>query len=133
MDLLRQRSRPYLFSNTLAPAICAAASCKLFDMLSRLHRPAGQSSMRTPQYFRAEMGKLGFDILAGTHPIVPVMLYDAKVAQEFADRMLEKGVYVVGLLLPGGAHGQGPRCAPRCRRPTARRTWTFAVQLLRGK
>lgn len=98
VDLLRQRSRPYLFSNTVAPAICAAtietinlleASTELRD---RVHANA--------RYFRAGMEKLGFDLLPGEHPIVPVMLYDPKVAQEFARRMLEKGVYVVGFCYP---------------------------------
>ena len=98
VDLLRQRSRPYLFSNTLAPAI-AAASIKVFDMLSsstalrdKVHENAS--------YFRAKMEAAGFDLLPGEHPIVPVMLYDAKIANEFARRMLEKGVYVVGFCYP---------------------------------
>ena len=98
IDLLRQRSRPYLFSNTLAPAICAA-TLKTIDLLEestelrdRVHANAN--------YFRKEMEKLGFDLLPGEHPIVPIMLYDAKVAQEFANRMLEKGVYVTGFSYP---------------------------------
>ena len=98
VDLLRQRSRPYLFSNTLAPAICAA-TIKTIDLLEastelrdRVHANAN--------YFRKEMEKLGFDLLPGEHPIVPIMLYDAKVAQEFANRMLEKGVYVTGFSYP---------------------------------
>ena len=98
IDLLRQRSRPYLFSNTLAPAICAA-SIRTIDLLEastelrdRVHANA--------DYFRAELSKLGFDLLPGEHPIVPIMLYDARVAQQFADRMLEKGVYVTGFSYP---------------------------------
>ena len=98
VDLLRQRSRPYLFSNSLAPAICAA-TIETIDMLSestalrdKVHENAA--------YFRAEMEKLGFDLLPGEHPIVPVMLYDPKVAGEFARRMLEKGVYVVSFCYP---------------------------------
>ena len=98
VDLLRQRSRPYLFSNTLAPAICAA-TIKTIDLLEastalrdRVHENA--------RYFRAEMEKLGFDLLPGEHPIVPVMLYDPRVAAEFARRMLDKGVYVVGFCYP---------------------------------
>ena len=98
IDLLRQRSRPYLFSNTLAPAICAA-TIKTIDLLEsstelrdRVHANAN--------YFRREMEKLGFDLLPGEHPIVPIMLYDAKVAQEFANRMLDKGVYVTGFSYP---------------------------------
>ena len=98
VDLLRQRSRPYLFSNTLAPSICAAA-IRTFDMLSASTALRDKLEENTA-YFRAELGKVGFDVLPGTHPIVPVMLYDAKVAQEFADRMLEKGVYVIGFSYP---------------------------------
>ena len=98
IDLLRQRSRPYLFSNTLAPAI-AAAACETFDMLSESTELRDRVHANTA-YFRTELGKLGFDIPEGTHPIVPVMLYDARVAQEFAARMLEKGVYVVGFSYP---------------------------------
>ena len=98
VDLLRQRSRPYLFSNTLAPALCAA-TLRTIDLLEqstelrdRVHANA--------RYFRAEMEKHGFDLLPGEHPIVPVMLYDPRTAQEFARRMLEKGVYVVGFCYP---------------------------------
>jgi len=98
IDLLRQRSRPYLFSNTLAPAICAA-SLKVFEMLSESTALRDKVHENTA-YFRKELSKLGFDVPEGTHPIVPVMLYDAKVAQEFAARMLEKGVYVVGFCYP---------------------------------
>lgn len=98
VDLLRQRSRPYLFSNTLAPAICAA-SLKVFEMLSESTALRDKVHENTA-YFRAELGKLGFDVPESTHPIVPVMLYDAKVAQEFAARMLEKGVYVIGFSYP---------------------------------
>jgi len=98
VDLLRQRSRPYLFSNTVAPAICAA-TLRTIDLLEestalrdRVHENAA--------YFRAGMEKLGFDLLPGEHPIVPVMLYDPHVAHEFARRMLEKGVYVVAFCYP---------------------------------
>ena len=98
VDLLRQRSRPYLFSNTLAPAICAA-TLRTIDLLEqstelrdRVHANA--------RYFRAEMEKHGFDLLPGEHPIVPVMLYDPRTAQEFARRMREKGFYVVGCCYP---------------------------------
>ena len=98
VDLLRQRSRPYLFSNTLAPAI-AAAACETFDMLSESTALRDRVHANTA-YFRKELGKLGFDVPEGTHPIVPVMLYDAHVAQEFAARMLDKGVYVVGFSYP---------------------------------
>ena len=98
VDLLRQRSRPYLFSNTLAPSICAA-SIKVFDMLMASTALRDKVHENTA-YFRAQLSQLGFDVIESTHPIVPVMLYDAKVAQEFASRMLEKGVYVVGFCYP---------------------------------
>ncbi|NCB30906.1 MAG: glycine C-acetyltransferase [Clostridia bacterium] len=98
IDLLRQRSRPYLFSNTLAPAICAA-SIQVIDMLSASTALRDKVHENT-RYFRTGLAKLGFDVPESTHPIVPVMLYDAKVAQEFAARMLQKGVYVVGFFYP---------------------------------
>ena len=98
VDLLRQRSRPYLFSNTLAPSICAA-SIKVFDMLMESTALRDKVHENTC-YFRGELSKLGFDVPEGTHPIVPVMLYDARIAQEFAAKMLEKGVYVVGFFYP---------------------------------
>lgn len=98
VDLLRQKSRPYLFSNTLAPSI-AAASLKVLEMLTRSTEYRDRVHENT-EYFRNKLSKLGFDVLEGTHPIVPVMLYDAKVASEFADRMLEKGVYVIGFSYP---------------------------------
>lgn len=98
VDLLRQRSRPYLFSNTLAPAICAA-SLKTFEMLTESTALRDKVHENTA-YFRKEMEKVGFDLLPGYHPIVAVMLYDAKVAAEFADRMLKKGVYVTSFTYP---------------------------------
>ena len=98
VDLLRQRSRPYLFSNTLAPAICAA-SLKTFDMLTESTSLRDKVHSNT-SYFRAKMEEAGFDLLPGYHPIVAVMLYDAKVAAEFADRMLQKGVYVTSFTYP---------------------------------
>lgn len=98
VDLLRQRSRPYLFSNTLAPAICAA-SIAVIELLTESTALRDKVHENT-RYFRQELGKLGFDVPESTHPIVPVMLYDAKVAQAFASRMLEKGVYVVGFSYP---------------------------------
>ena len=98
VDLLRQRSRPYLFSNTVAPAICAATirTIELLEESTALRDKVHENA----RYFRAEMEKLGFDLLPGEHPIVPVMLYDPKVAHEFARRMLEKGVYVVAFCYP---------------------------------
>ena len=98
IDMLRQRSRPYLFSNSLAPAICAATIATI-DMLTE-STALRDKVHENARYFRAEMEKLGFDLLPGEHPIVPVMLYDPKVANEFARRMLEKGVYVVGFCYP---------------------------------
>ena len=98
VDLLRQRSRPYLFSNTLAPAICAA-TLRTIDLLEK-STALRDKVHENARYFRAEMEKLGFDLLPGEHPIVPVMLYDPKTAQEFARRMLDKGVYVVGFCYP---------------------------------
>ena len=98
VDLLRQRSRPYLFSNTVAPAICAATirTIELLEESTALRDKVHENA----RYFRSEMEKLGFDLLPGEHPIVPVMLYDPKVAHEFAKRMLEKGVYVVAFCYP---------------------------------
>ena len=98
VDLLRQRSRPYLFSNTVAPAICAATirTIELLEESTALRDKVHENA----RYFRQEMEKLGFDLLPGEHPIVPVMLYDPKVAHEFARRMLEKGVYVVAFCYP---------------------------------
>lgn len=98
VDLLRQRSRPYLFSNTLAPAICAA-TLKTIEILNE-STALRDKVHENAQYFRTEMEKCGFELLPGEHPIVPVMLYDPKIANEFADRMLEKGVYVVGFCYP---------------------------------
>ena len=98
VDLLRQRSRPYLFSNTVAPAICAATlrTIELLEESTALRDKVHANA----RYFRGEMEKLGFDLLPGEHPIVPVMLYDPKIAHEFARRMLDKGVYVVAFCYP---------------------------------
>jgi glycine C-acetyltransferase len=98
VELLRQRSRPYLFSNTLAPAI-VGASIKVLDILqgSTALRDKLESNAR---YFREKMTAAGFDLLPGEHPIVPVMLYDAKLAQNFAARLLEEGIYVIGFFYP---------------------------------
>ena len=98
VDLLRQRSRPYLFSNTVAPAICAATirTIELLEESTALRDKVHENA----RYFRAGMEKLGFDLLPGEHPIVPVMLYDPKIAHEFSRRMLEKGVYVVAFCYP---------------------------------
>lgn len=98
VDLLRQRSRPYLFSNTVAPAICAA-TIKVIDLLEESTALRDKVHENT-RYFREQMATKGFDIPESTHPIVPVMLYDAKVAAAFAERMLKKGVYVIGFSYP---------------------------------
>lgn len=98
IDLLRQRSRPYLFSNSLAPAI-AGASIELFDMLDESTEFRDHLEEVTA-YYRKELVDNGFDIIPGTHPCVPVMLYDEKTAAEFAQHMMEKGVYVVAFSYP---------------------------------
>ncbi|MET3977553.1 glycine C-acetyltransferase [Mucilaginibacter sp. UYP27] len=98
IDMLRQRSRPYLFSNTLAPAI-TGASIAVLDMLSETTDLRDKLESNT-QYFREKMTAAGFDIKPGVHPIVPVMLYEAKLAQEFAAKMLEDGIYVIGFYYP---------------------------------
>lgn len=98
IDMLRQRSRPYLFSNTLAPAI-AGASVAVLDMLSETTELRDKLEENT-KYFREQMTTAGFDIKPGVHPIVPVMLYDAKLAQEFASKMLDEGIYVIGFYYP---------------------------------
>lgn len=98
IDLLRQRSRPYLFSNTLAPVICVG-TLKTLEILNRSTELRDRLEENT-RYFRAAMVQLGFTIPESTHPIVPIMLGDAVLAQKFAARMLEKGVYVVGFFYP---------------------------------
>ena len=98
IELLRQRSRPYLFSNTLAPAM-AGASLKVLELLTESTALRDQLEANT-KFFRAEMTKLGFNLLPGTHPICPVMLGDAALATKFADAMLTKGVYVIGFSYP---------------------------------
>ena len=98
IDLLRQKSRPYLFSNTLAPSI-VGASLKVFEvikndnsLIKKLHDNA--------RYFRSRMKDLGFDIIDGSHPIVPIMLYDSVVAKEMSNELLNEGIYVVGFYFP---------------------------------
>ncbi|HHX01753.1 MAG TPA: glycine C-acetyltransferase [Firmicutes bacterium] len=98
IDLLRQRSRPYLFSNTLAPAI-AASACVVFDLLAESTTYRDLLHANT-SYFRNALMEAGFDIIAGEHPIVPIMLYDAVAAQEMARRVLDLGVYVTGFFYP---------------------------------
>jgi glycine C-acetyltransferase len=102
--MLRQRSRPYLFSNTLAPSI-TGASLEVFNMLSETTTLRDKLEQNT-KYFRSEMTKAGFDIRPGEHPIVPIMLYEAPLAQQFAEKLLAKGIYVIGFFYPVVAKGQ---------------------------
>lgn len=104
IELLRQRSRPYLFSNTLAPAI-AGASIAVLDLLSSTTELRDKLENNT-KYFREKMTAAGFDIKPGVHPIVPIMLYDAPLSQQFADKLLDKGIYVIGFYFPVVPKGQ---------------------------
>jgi glycine C-acetyltransferase len=104
IEMLRQRSRPYLFSNTVAPAI-VGASIAVFDMLSETTDLRDKLENNT-KYFREKMTEAGFDIKPGHHPIVPIMLYDAVLSQKFAARLLEEGIYVIGFFFPVVAKGQ---------------------------
>lgn len=104
VELLRQRSRPYLFSNTLAPSI-AGASIEVFKMLSETTHLRDTLEENT-RYFRKRITDAGFDIRPGEHPIVPIMLYEAPLAQRFAERLLEKGIYVIGFFYPVVPKGQ---------------------------
>lgn len=98
IDMLRQRSRPYLFSNSLAPSI-VGGSIKVFDILSSTTELRDQLEENT-KYFKDAVVKAGFDIVKGDSPIVPIMLYDASLSQEFADKLLEEGVYAIGFFFP---------------------------------
>ena len=98
IDLLRQRSRPYLFSNTLAPMICAT-TLKVLEIITK-DSSRRDKVVENAAYFRAEMEKAGFDLAGKDHAIIPVMLYDAVLSQKVADRMLEKGIYVTGFFYP---------------------------------
>ena len=104
IDLLRQRSRPYLFSNTLAPSI-TGASIAVFDLLSQTTELRDTLEINTT-YFREKITAAGFDIKPGTHPIIPIMLYDAVISQKMAEKLLEKGIYVIGFYYPVVAKGQ---------------------------
>jgi glycine C-acetyltransferase len=104
IDLLRQRSRPYLFSNSLPPPL-VAASLEVFRLLTE-SGSLRERLMENTRYFRQEMTGAGFDIRAGEHPIVPIMLYDAKLAQNMAAALLEKGIYVIGFFYPVVPKGQ---------------------------
>jgi len=104
IELLRQRSRPYLFSNTLAPSI-TGASIEVFNMLSETTELRDKLEKNT-KYFREKMTEAGFDIKPGVHPIVPIMLYEAPLAQKFAERLLDKGIYAIGFFYPVVAKGK---------------------------
>jgi len=104
IEILRQRSRPYLFSNTLAPSI-VGASIAVLDMLTETTALRDKLESNT-KYFRSKMTEAGFDIKPGEHPIVPIMLYDAVIAQNFAARLLDEGIYVIGFFFPVVAKGQ---------------------------
>ncbi len=103
IEILRQRSRPYLFSNTLAPSI-VGASIAVLDLLTETTELRDKLESNT-KYFRSKMTEAGFDIKPGDHPIVPIMLYDAVVAQNFAAKLLEEGIYVIGFFFPVVAKG----------------------------
>ena len=98
IEILRQKSRPYLFSNTLAPSI-VGASHKVFELIEN-DNSLIKNLQKNTKYFREEMKNLGFDIVDGTHPIVPIMLYDAVLAKKMSEKLLEKGVYVIGFYFP---------------------------------
>ncbi|MDB5200008.1 MAG: 2-amino-3-ketobutyrate coenzyme ligase [Chitinophagaceae bacterium] len=104
IEMLRQRSRPYLFSNSVAPSI-VGASIAVFDMLNETTKLRDKLEKNT-KYFRKKMTAAGFDIKPGEHPIVPIMLYDAVLAQDFAAKLLEEGIYVIGFFFPVVAKGQ---------------------------
>ena len=104
VEMLRQKARPYLFSNTLMPAI-AAASLKALDLLAQ-GAELRERLRANARHFRAEMTKLGFELLPGEHPIIPVMLHDAPLAQAFATKLLDEGVYVIGFFFPVVPKGQ---------------------------
>ena len=128
VELLRQRSRPYLFSNTLAPAICAA-SIRTIELLTASTELRDRVHENTA-YFREKLSALGFDVLEGSHPIVAVMLYDARTAGEFAARMLEKGVYVVGFSYPVVPQGRA-RIRTQVSAGHTREDLDFAVECFR--
>ena len=119
VEMLRQRSRPYLFSNSVAPSIVAAGLATL-DLLETSGELLDRLRDNTA-YFRAEMTERGFDIPESDHPIVPVMIGDAAEAGAMADRLLEEGIYVRAFSLPGGAPGQGADPYPDVGRPLPRR------------
>ncbi len=124
VEWLRQRARPYLFSNTLAPAI-AGASLGVLDLVERgddLRRRLRDNA----RHFRAELSRLGFELLPGEHPIIPVMLHEAPLAQEFARRLFDEGVYAIGFFFPVVPHGQA-RIRTQMSAAHAREDLDFAV------
>jgi glycine C-acetyltransferase len=125
IEYLRQRSRPYLFSNTLAPSI-AGASLKVLELLTSSTELRDKLESNT-KFFRAGMAKLGFQLLPGTHPIVPVMLGDAALAAKFADAMLTKGVYVIGFSYPVVPQGKA-RIRTQISAAHTERDLTFAIE-----
>jgi glycine C-acetyltransferase len=125
VELLRQRSRPYLFSNTLAPAI-AGATLKVLELLSASTELRDRLEANT-KYFRQELGKIGFTILPGTHPIVPIMLGEASLAGKVAEAMLRKGVYVIGFSYPVVPQGKA-RIRTQISAAHTREDLTFAIE-----
>jgi len=125
IELLRQRSRPYLFSNTLAPPI-VAASLKVLDLLTA-STALRQKLEANTKFFRSEIAKHGFDILPGSHPITPIMLGDAAMATQFADAMLDRGVYVIGFSYPVVPQGKA-RIRVQISAAHSREDLEFAVQ-----
>jgi len=128
VELLRQRSRPYLFSNTVAPSI-VQASVKVIDIIKESNELRVKLSENT-HYFRQEMTRLGFNILSGTHPIVPVMLGDAVLAQKMAARMLEKGVYVIGFFYPVVPRGKA-RIRTQISAAHSRKDLDYAIRMFK--
>ena len=124
--MLRQRSRPYLFSNTVAPSIIKA-SIKVIELLSESDDLRVKLRENTG-FFREEMTKLGFNILPGVHPIVPVMLGDAKLAQDMAARLLEKGIYVIGFSYPVVPQGKA-RIRTQISAAHSRKDLEFAIKM----
>ena len=125
IELLRQRSRPYLFSNTLAPSI-AGASLKVLELLTASTALRDTLATNT-QFFREAMTARGFNILPGTHPIVPIMLGDAALAQRFAEAMLARGVYVIGFSYPVVPQGKA-RIRTQISAAHSREDLAFAVE-----
>jgi glycine C-acetyltransferase len=126
VELLRQRSRPYLFSNTLAPAI-VCASLKALEMISTSTTLRDQLEENT-RYFREKISKIGLNIKPGIHPIVPIMLGDAVLAQKMAARLLEKGIYVIGFFYPVVPKGTA-RIRVQISAAHSRKDLDFAVEM----